>query len=79
MDEIEGEGVAIALLIGAEDGNCVGKVYRWTQGELTVLWEDKGPQAVLRTEPARSEAELQEIGLDDLRRIAERGQARTSS
>ena len=77
MDEIEGEGVAIALLIGAEDGNCVGKVYRWTQGELTVLWEDKGPQAVLRTEPALSAAELQEICFDDLRRITGPGQDQT--
>lgn len=79
MDEIEGEGVAIALLIGAEDGNCVGKVYRWTQGELTVLWEDEGPQAVVRTEPALSAAELQEIGFDDLQRITVPGQDQTSS
>lgn len=79
MDEIEGEGVAIALLIGAEDGNCVGKVYRWAQGELTVLWEDEGPQAVMRTEPALSPAELQEIGFYDLRRIERPGQSETSS
>jgi hypothetical protein len=76
--EIEGEGVAIALLIGAEDGNCVGKVYRWTQGELTVLWGNKCPQAVVRTEPALSSAELKEIGFDDLRRIAGPGQSETS-
>ena len=77
MDEIEGEGVAIALLIGVEDGNCVGKVYRWTQGELSVFWGDKGPQAVLRTEPALSPAELRDIGFDDLQGIAERGQDQT--
>lgn len=74
MDEIEGEGVAIALLIGVEDGNCVGKVYRWTQGELTVMWDIRGPQAVVRTEPRLSPAELQKIGFDDLQRIAMPGE-----
>lgn len=69
MTEFEGEGVAIALLIGAEDGNCVGWVHRWPQGQLTVMWDIKGPQAVLRTEPDLSPAELQEIGFDDLQRI----------
>ena len=77
MDEIEGEGVAIALLIGVEDDNCVGKVYRWTQGELSVFWGDEGPQAVLRTEPALSPAELQEIGFDALQRIAGPGKEQT--
>jgi hypothetical protein len=77
VDEIEGEGVAIALLIGAEDGNCVGKVYRWSQGGLTVMWDITGPQAVVRTEPALSPVELQKIGFDDLRRIAGPGQKQT--
>lgn len=70
MNELEGEGVAIALLIGAEDGNCVGWVYRWPQGQLTVMWDVKGPQAVSRTEPELNLAELREIGFDDLQRIS---------
>lgn len=70
MNELEGEGVAIALLIGAEDGNCVGWVHRWPQGQLTLMWDIKGPQAVSLTEPELNLAELREIGLDDLQRIS---------
>lgn len=79
MDDIKGEGVAIALLIGAENGNCVGKVYRWPEGELTVMWDIRGPQAVVRTEPELSPEELQKIGFDDLQRIAVPGENQTPS
>ena len=79
MDEIEGEGTAVALLIGAEDGTCVGRVYRWPEGQLTVMWGLEGPQAVARTQPALSPAELQKIGFDDLQRIASPDQNQTPS
>ena len=69
MDKIEGEGVAIAVLVGAEDGSSVGRVYRWPDGQLTVFWGVKGPQAVARTEPALSPAELEAIGFDQLQSI----------
>ena len=69
MNEFEGEGVAIALLIGADDGNCVGWVYRWPEGPLTVLWDIEGPKAVSRTEPELGVEDLEAIGFDHLQRI----------
>lgn len=72
MNEFEGEGVAIALLIGADGSSIVGWVYRWRTGRLTVLWNIKGPQAVSRTEPELSPEELRGIRFDVLRRTRRR-------
>lgn len=64
MNEFEGEGVAIALLIGADESSIVGWVYRWPQSQLTVLWDPKGPQGVSRTEPELQAEDLKALRLD---------------
>jgi len=69
VNEFEGEGVAIALLIGADESSIVGWVYRWPRGALAVRWDIKGPQAVSRTEPELSDEELKELRFDLLQRI----------
>ena len=73
MDEDEGEGTAIANLIGRDRRSIVGWVYRWRTGGLAVMWNISGPQPVSRCQPDLSDAEKREIDFDRLTRIRQRG------
>lgn len=67
------EGVAIASLIGVDERNVVGWVYRWNTGVLAVRWDVKGPQRVSGIQPDLCDAEKREIDFDGLKRIRRRG------
>ena len=69
MNDDEGEGVAIANLIGADGFTIVGWVYRWSTGALAVMWETDGPQQVLETKPVLSVDQELEIDFNALTRI----------
>ena len=69
MNADNGEGVAIANLIGTDGYSIVGWVYRWTTGAHAVMWDVHGPQPVLETRPNLTEKQRQEIDFDGLTRI----------
>lgn len=72
MNDDDGEGVAIANLIGADGFTIVGWVYRWSTGALAVMWDVPGPQPVSESRPVLTAEQKQEIDFDALTRI-ERG------
>jgi len=69
VNEDEAEAVAIARLIGADENNTVGWVYRWNTGALAIRWDVKGPQRVSCCQPDLSDEEKREIDFDGLTRI----------
>lgn len=69
MNDDNGEGVAIANLIGTDGYSIVGWVYRWSTGVHAVMWDVKGPQQVSETQPSISDQQKQEIDFDALTRI----------
>lgn len=69
MNDDDGEGVAIASLIGADGFTIVGWVYRWSTGALALMWGIEGPQQVLETKPVLSVNQELEIDFDALTRI----------
>lgn len=73
MDDDNGEGVAIANLIGTDGCSVVGWVYRWTTGAHAVMWDICGPQPVSEIRPDLSQKQKQEIVFDALTRIGRDG------
>ncbi|KGK78187.1 hypothetical protein PM03_15330 [Thalassobacter stenotrophicus] len=69
MNKNEGEGVAIANLVGIDGCSIVGWVYRWSIGAHAVMWDVKGPQRVLEIRPDLSAEQKQEIDFDALTQI----------
>ena len=69
MNDDNGEGVAIANLIGTDGYSIVGWVYRWTTGAHAVMWDVHGPQQVSEIRPDISGEQKQEIDFDALTRI----------
>ena len=69
MNEDEGEGVAIANLIGMDGCSVVGWVYRWSTGALAVMWGAAGPQPVQGSRPDLSAEQKRQINFDALTRI----------
>jgi hypothetical protein len=69
VNDDEGEGVAIANLIGADGFTIVGWVYRWSTGALAVMWGIDGPQQVLETNPVLGVDQELEIDFNALTRI----------
>ena len=69
MNNDEGEGVAIANLLGTDGCSIVGWVYRWTTGAHAVMWDVHGPQPVSETLPDLTAEQKQEIGFDALTQI----------
>nr|WP_275116251.1 hypothetical protein [Aliiroseovarius subalbicans] len=56
-------------MIGADEKNVVGWVYRWNTGALAVRWDIKGPQRVSCCQPDLSDVDKREIDFDGLTRI----------
>ena len=73
MNDDNGEGGAIANLIGTDGCSVVGWVYRWTTGAHAVMWDVHGPPPVSETRPDLSEEQKQEIDFADLRVIGNGG------
>ena len=69
MNDDEGEGVAIANLIGADGCSIVGWVYSWTSGAHAVMWDVDGPRPVAETRPNLTAEQKQEIDFERLTRI----------
>lgn len=69
MDDDNGEGVAIANLIGTDGRSVVGWVYSWTTGAHAVMWDVHGPQPVSKIRPDISDEQKQEIDFDALTRM----------
>ncbi len=69
MNYDNGEGVAIANLIGTDGYSIVGWVYRWTTGAHAVMWDAYGPQPVSEIRPDLTAEQKQEIDFDTLTRI----------
>ena len=69
MNDDNGEGVAIANLIGTDGNSIVGWVYRWSTGAHAVMWDVHGPQPVSETRPDISDEQKQEIDFEALMRI----------
>ncbi|GLQ28915.1 hypothetical protein [Sulfitobacter pacificus] len=69
MDDDNGEGVAIANLIGTDGHSIVGWVYCWTTGAHAVMWDVHGPQPVSEAWPDIDEEQKKEIDFDALTRI----------
>ena len=69
MNDDNGEGVAIANLIGTDGYSIVGWVYRWTTGAHAVMWDAYGPQPVSEIRPDLTAEQKQEIDFDGLTRI----------
>ncbi len=69
MDDDNGEGVAIANLIGTDGSSVIGWVYRWSTSELAVMWDVCGPKPVSEIRPDLTEEQKQEIDFDGLKRI----------
>ena len=69
MDDDNGEGVAIANLIGTDGRSVVGWVYSWTTGAHAVMWDVHGPQPVSKIRPDLTAEQKQEIDFDALTRI----------
>jgi hypothetical protein len=69
VNDDNGEGVAIANLIGTDGYSIVGWVYRWSTGVHAVMWDVHGPQPVSETRPTLTEEQKQEIDFDGLKRI----------
>ena len=69
MDDDNGEGVAIANLIGTDGYSIVGWVYRWTTGTYAVMWDIHGPQQVSDIRPDLTVEQKLEIDFDGLTRI----------
>jgi len=69
VNDDNGEGAAIANLIGTDGYSIVGWVYRWTTGSHAVMWDVQGPQPVSETRPDISDEQKQEIDFDALTRI----------
>jgi len=51
VNDDNGEGVAIANLIGTDGNSIVGWVYRWSTGAHAVMWDVYGPQRVSEIRP----------------------------
>tara|TARA_R110000787_G_C13328104_1_gene437101 strand:- start:626 stop:853 length:228 start_codon:yes stop_codon:yes gene_type:complete len=69
VDDDNGEGVAIANLIGTDGRSVVGWVYSWTTGAHAVMWDVHGPQPVSKIRPDLTAEQKQEIDFDALTRI----------
>ena len=69
MDDDNGEGVAIANLIGTDGRSVVGWVYSWTTGAHAVMWDVHGPQPVSKIRPDIRDEQKQEIDFDALTRM----------
>jgi len=69
VNDDNGEGVAIANLIGTDGNSIVGWVYRWSTGAHAVMWDVHGPQPVSETRPDISDEQKQEIDFDALTMI----------
>ena len=69
MNDDNGEGVAIANLIGTDGYSIVGWVYRWSTGGHAVMWDVHGPQPVSEIRPDLTAEQKQEIGFNALTRI----------
>lgn len=69
MDDDNGEGVAIANLIGTDGRSVVGWVYSWTTGAHAVMCDVHGPQPVSKIRPDISDEQKQEIDFEALMRI----------
>ena len=69
MNDDEGEGVAIANLIGADGCSIVGWVYSWTTGAHAVMWGVHGPKPVSEIRPDLTAEQKQEIDFDGMTRI----------
>ena len=69
MNDDNGEGVAIANLIGTDGCSIVGWVYRWTTGAHAVMWDVHGPKPVSEIRPDLTAEQKQEIDFDALTRI----------
>ncbi|MFG6608392.1 hypothetical protein ACGYLM_17420 [Sulfitobacter sp. 1A10445] len=72
MNDYNGEGVAIANLIGTDGYSIVGWVYRWSTGAHAVMWDVKGPQPVSETQPDLTAEQKLEIDFDALTQIRRR-------
>ena len=75
MNDDNGEGVAIANLIGTDRHSIVGWVYRWTTGGHAVMWDVHGPQPVSEIRPDLTAEQKLEIDFDGLTRIGGGGGA----
>ena len=69
MNDDNGEGVAIANLIGTDGYSIVGWVYRWGTGAHAVMWDVYGPQPVSEIRPDLTGEQKQEVDFDALTRI----------
>ena len=69
MSNFEGEGVAIANLIGTDGYSIVGWVYCWSAGGHAVMWGLNGPQQVSEIWPDISDEQKQEIDFDGLTQV----------
>lgn len=69
LKDDEGEGVAIASLIGTDECSIVGWVYRWNTGAHAVMWKENGARAVSGARPELKDEQKQEIDFDALPRI----------
>ena len=69
MNDDEGEGVAIANLIGADGFTIVGWVYRWSTGAFAVMWGIDGPQRVSGSRPTLTAEQRSAIDFAGLKEI----------
>ncbi|MBB5723390.1 hypothetical protein ACGYKB_17695 [Sulfitobacter sp. 916] len=69
MNDDNGEGVAIANLIGTDGYSIVGWVFRWTTGAHAVMWDVYGPQPISEIRPDITAEQKQEIDFDALTQI----------
>jgi hypothetical protein len=69
VNDDNGEGVAIANLIGTDGYSIVGWVFRWSTGSHAVMWNVHGPQPVSEIRPDIGDEKKLEIDFDALTRI----------
>lgn len=69
MNDDNGEGVAIANLIGTDGYSTVGWVYRWCTGAHAVMWDVHGPQPESEIRPDLTAEQKREIDFDVLMQI----------
>tara|TARA_R110002012_G_C11271880_1_gene569529 strand:+ start:209 stop:436 length:228 start_codon:yes stop_codon:yes gene_type:complete len=69
VNDDNGEGVAIANLIGTDGYSIVGWVFRWTTGAHAVMWDVYGPQPISEIRPDITAEQKQEIDFDALTQI----------